>query len=176
MLVFRCINSFFLTCNLKLIGLPHFQAPEIARGQGLSYGQLRYHSQVDYWSFGLVVFECITGIRPLNAAQAQNKGDAHICHLPDENGLFLSRWRITLSIPIFRTNFNLCSFRSGKARYLKHIPKPHHLNPHLEAEVVPWLKLMLLQDEGKRGGENNEWVKILTEKISPVKLPVRVLV
>lgn len=56
---------------------------------------------------------------------------------------------------------------------MKHIPKPHHLNPDFEAVVVPWLRLMLLLDEGKRGGENNEWYTLLEEKISPTKVPVR---
>ena len=35
----------------------NLQAPEVLKDK-------KYHSSVDFWSFGVVVFECITGKRP----------------------------------------------------------------------------------------------------------------
>jgi len=68
------------------------QAPEFSTTQ-----PLRYNKTVDFWSFGLVAFECITGRRPFyphydNAMQflsalRDKKHDEDICTTEDEGAV-----------------------------------------------------------------------------------------
>lgn len=48
--------TFIFKINLIFIN-NLFKAPEL-------FASKQYSQTVDYWSFGTVVFECITGIRP----------------------------------------------------------------------------------------------------------------
>ena len=43
--------------NKTLIGTPHYMAPEMIKGKG-------YSKKVDFWSFGILLYEMVAGIVP----------------------------------------------------------------------------------------------------------------
>ncbi|CAK8696748.1 unnamed protein product [Clavelina lepadiformis] len=131
------------SCGTSFVGTLHYLAPEFFSPN------LRYNETVDFWSFGLVAFECITGRRPfyphIDAVQAlpslkAHKGDEHIC-----------------TIQISESDF----------RYLSEIPRPHALNANLAARLEGWLQIMLRMEPTIRGmGESwyTQLQEILQEK------------
>jgi serine/threonine protein kinase len=46
-------------------GTPEYLAPEVIKGQG-------HGKYVDYWSFGIIVYEMITGINPFKRKDKSN--------------------------------------------------------------------------------------------------------
>ncbi|XP_078481125.1 inhibitor of nuclear factor kappa-B kinase subunit beta isoform X1 [Ciona intestinalis] len=127
-------NSF----GTSFVGTMHYLAPEFYGANSLCYT-----ATVDFWSFGLLVFECITGRRPffpsLELAQVLNdlkekKRYEHICTVESQGSTHV---------------------------YSSTIPQPHSLNPIFAKKIESWLQQMLQLDPQLRGGGvgNNEWFK-----------------
>nr|CAB3255742.1 IKK-alpha/beta inhibitor of nuclear factor kappa-B kinase subunit beta [Phallusia mammillata] len=139
------------TCAQSFVGTPHYLAPEFVGVQ-----PLRYTATVDFWSFGLVAFECITGRRPfypmLDAMRfltilREKKKDFHICTVDNEG-----------SDPQFSSE----------------IPQPHHLNPILAEKIRVWLQCMVLMDPTRRGkiNEVDDWFSELTAILNDTVIEV----
>uniref|UniRef100_A0A8C5ETY4 IkappaB kinase n=1 Tax=Gouania willdenowi TaxID=441366 RepID=A0A8C5ETY4_GOUWI len=114
---------------ISFVGTLQYLAPELIERQ-------RYTVTVDYWSFGTLVFECITGFRP-----------------------FLPTWQPVL----WHNKVKLKQERdivvyeslSGEVRYSKHLPQPNDLNSLLLEKLERWLQLMLKWSPQERGKDPN---------------------
>uniref|UniRef100_A0A336LR16 IkappaB kinase n=1 Tax=Culicoides sonorensis TaxID=179676 RepID=A0A336LR16_CULSO len=73
--------------NASFVGTMEYLAPELLHGG-------KYSNSVDYWSFGIIAFEIICGIRPFLPhcpiarwmVYAQKKNSEHICITEDNQG------------------------------------------------------------------------------------------
>ncbi|KAL4646566.1 inhibitor of nuclear factor kappa-B kinase subunit beta [Arapaima gigas] len=111
----------------SFVGTLQYLAPELVEQQ-------KYTVTVDYWSFGTLVFECITGFRP-----------------------FLPTWqpvpwhsKIKLKhnddIVVYEDLANCTD-----VHYSKHLPQPNNLNKLLSEKLESWLRLMLMWSPQERG-------------------------
>lgn len=110
----------------SFVGTLQYLAPELFASQ-------MYTCTVDYWSFGTVLFECITGYRPF---------------LP--------------TIPPFKwhhevkqkTNDDICAMfdSRGEIKFHKVIPTTNNLSRSMQTYLEQWLRLMLRWDPKARGG------------------------
>ncbi|XP_077998979.1 inhibitor of nuclear factor kappa-B kinase subunit alpha-like [Glandiceps talaboti] len=112
-------------CN-SFVGTLQYLAPEL-------FSNKEYTRTVDYWSFGNVVFECVTGVRPFlpNLPPVQwhgiikQKRDEHIC------AYYTMR---------------------GETAFSDKITGPNHLCQPFKEDLEDWLRLMLLWLPRVRGG------------------------
>uniref|UniRef100_A0A8C1NY66 IkappaB kinase n=1 Tax=Cyprinus carpio TaxID=7962 RepID=A0A8C1NY66_CYPCA len=101
------------------------KAPELLEQQ-------KYTVAVDYWSFGTLVFECITGFRP-----------------------FLPTWQpVQWHSKLLQKRVDdivVYEDLTGEVRFSKHLPNPHNLNKLLASELESWLQMMLRWSPKERG-------------------------
>eukprot|EP00064_Thunnus_orientalis_P013736 superscaffoldBa00002286_g13776 len=109
----------------SFVGTLQYLAPELIERQ-------KYTVTVDYWSFGTLVFECITGFRP-----------------------FLPTWQPVLWHNKLRLKQDddivVYEDLAGEVRYSKHLPQPNNLNSLLLEKLERWLQLMLKWSPQERG-------------------------
>ncbi|KAK6306244.1 inhibitor of nuclear factor kappa-B kinase subunit beta [Coregonus clupeaformis] len=109
----------------SFVGTLQYLAPELLERQ-------KYTVTVDYWSFGTLVFECITGFRP-----------------------FLPTWQ---PVPWhnkvkLKQDHDIVVYEdlTGEVRFSKHLPQPNNLNTLLLGRLESWLQLMLRWSPQERG-------------------------
>uniref|UniRef100_A0A2K6G488 Inhibitor of nuclear factor kappa-B kinase subunit beta n=1 Tax=Propithecus coquereli TaxID=379532 RepID=A0A2K6G488_PROCO len=103
----------------------HFLAPELLEQQ-------KYTVTVDYWSFGTLAFECITGFRP-----------------------FLPNWQPVQWHSKVRQKSEMDIVVSedlnGAVKFSSSLPYPNNLNGVLAQRLEKWLQLMLMWHPRQRG-------------------------
>ncbi|XP_076126461.1 inhibitor of nuclear factor kappa-B kinase subunit beta isoform X2 [Alosa pseudoharengus] len=111
----------------SFVGTLQYLAPELLE-------QKSYTVTVDYWSFGTLVFECITGFRP-----------------------FLPTWQ---PVPWHsklqkKQEDDIVVFEDlqGDVHFSKHLPQPNNVNKFLASKLECWLQLMLRWRPEARGRE-----------------------
>ncbi|CAL8345558.1 unnamed protein product [Lota lota] len=113
----------------SFVGTLQYLAPELIERQ-------KYTVTVDYWSFGTLVFECITGFRP-----------------------FLPTWQPVLWHNKLRLkqDHDIVVYEdlSGEVRFSKHLPPPNNLNSLLLEKMEKWLQMMLKWSPQERGKDPN---------------------
>ncbi|KAK2901884.1 inhibitor of nuclear factor kappa-B kinase subunit beta isoform X1 [Channa argus] len=109
----------------SFVGTLQYLAPELIERQ-------KYTVTVDYWSFGTLVFECITGFRPFLPTWQP---------VPWHNKLRLKQ---DDDIVVYED-------LSGEVRFSKHLPQPNNLNSLLLEKLERWLQLMLKWSPQERG-------------------------
>ncbi|XP_064418569.1 inhibitor of nuclear factor kappa-B kinase subunit alpha isoform X2 [Latimeria chalumnae] len=118
----------------SFVGTLQYLAPELFERN------TAYTVSVDYWSFGTMVFECITGFRPflhnLQPFQWQDK--------------------IRKKEPKF---IMATEDMSGEIRFSTQIPQPHNLSSIVVEPLEKWLQLMLSWDSKQRGGGEDPMTK-----------------
>ncbi|WAQ96309.1 IKKA-like protein [Mya arenaria] len=97
------------------------RAPELFASQ-------KYTCTVDYWSFGTVVFECITGYRPF-LPDLPPKSPDDICAIVDDK---------------------------GEVKFHRTIPSKCKLARSMQVYMEQWLRMMLRWDPKARGGGLNK--------------------
>ncbi|KAG7332294.1 hypothetical protein KOW79_004128 [Hemibagrus wyckioides] len=110
----------------SFVGTLQYLAPELLEQQ-------KYTVTVDYWSFGTLVFECITGFRPFLPTWQP---------VPWHNKL---KQKHEDDVVVYED-------LAGEVHFSKHLPRPHNLNNLLAVRLEQWLQLMLRwspQDRGK---------------------------
>ncbi|KAM7018327.1 inhibitor of nuclear factor kappa-B kinase subunit beta [Tautogolabrus adspersus] len=110
---------------VSFVGTLQYLAPELIERQ-------KYTVKVDYWSFGTLVFECITGFRPFLPTWQP---------VPWHNKLRLKQ---DDDIVVYED-------LSGEVRFSKHVPQPNNLNSLLLEKLERWLQLMLKWSPQERG-------------------------
>ncbi|XP_076005688.1 inhibitor of nuclear factor kappa-B kinase subunit beta [Genypterus blacodes] len=110
---------------MSFVGTLQYLAPELIERK-------RYTVTVDYWSFGTLVFECITGFRPF---------------LPTWQPV---PWHTKLRL---KQDDDIVVYEdlSGEVRYSKHLPQPNNLNSLLLEKMERWLQMMLKWSPQERG-------------------------
>lgn len=113
---------------VSFVGTLQYLAPEFIERK-------KYTVTVDYWSFGTLVFESITGFRPF---------------LPTWQPV---PWHQKLSL---KQNDDIVVYEdlSGEIRYSKHLPQPNNLNSLLLEKLERWLQLMLKWSPEERGKDS----------------------
>ncbi|XP_061182095.1 inhibitor of nuclear factor kappa-B kinase subunit alpha-like [Saccostrea echinata] len=110
----------------SFVGTLQYLAPELFASQ-------KYTCTVDYWSFGTVVFECITGFRPFLPQVPPVTWHREVCKKsPDDITAFYNS--------------------DGVVKFSKKIVTPTHLCRSMQAYFEQWLRLMLRWDPKARGG------------------------
>ncbi|KAE8291863.1 Inhibitor of nuclear factor kappa-B kinase subunit beta [Larimichthys crocea] len=109
----------------SFVGTLQYLAPELIERQ-------KYTVTVDYWSFGTLAFECITGFRPFLPSWQP---------VPWHNKLRLKQDN---DIVVYED-------LSGEVRFSKNLPQPNNLNSLLLAKLERWLQLMLKWSPQERG-------------------------
>ncbi|TKS78340.1 Inhibitor of nuclear factor kappa-B kinase subunit beta [Collichthys lucidus] len=109
----------------SFVGTLQYLAPELIERQ-------KYTVTVDYWSFGTLAFECITGFRPFLPSWQP---------VPWHNKL---RMKQDNDIVVYED-------LSGEVRFSKNLPQPNNLNSLLLAKLERWLQLMLKWSPQERG-------------------------
>uniref|UniRef100_A0AAY5L850 IkappaB kinase n=1 Tax=Esox lucius TaxID=8010 RepID=A0AAY5L850_ESOLU len=109
----------------SFVGTLQYLAPELLERQ-------KYTVTVDYWSFGTLVFECITGFRPF---------------LPTWQPV---PWHNKLKM---KQDHDIVVYEdlAGEVRFSKHLPQPNNLNTLLLERLESWLQLMLRWSPQERG-------------------------
>ncbi|KAL0979264.1 hypothetical protein UPYG_G00182930 [Umbra pygmaea] len=109
----------------SFVGTLQYLAPELLERQ-------KYTVTVDYWSFGTLVFECITGFRPF---------------LPTWQPV---PWHNKLKM---KQDHDIVVYEdlTGEVRFSKHLPQPNNLNTLLLEHLESWLQLMLRWSPQERG-------------------------
>ncbi|XP_062319721.1 inhibitor of nuclear factor kappa-B kinase subunit alpha-like [Osmerus eperlanus] len=110
----------------SFVGTLQYLAPEL-------FEEKPYSFTVDYWSFGIIIFECTCGFRPFlhhsNPLQCigkvKNKGPDDIMAVEDMN---------------------------GEVKFSTHLPYPNNLSKALLEPVERLLRMLLLWDPAERGG------------------------
>ncbi|KAJ0019253.1 hypothetical protein NQD34_006822 [Periophthalmus magnuspinnatus] len=114
---------------ISFVGTLQYLAPELIERQ-------RYTYTVDYWSFGTLVFECITGFRPFLPTWQPVPWHNKVRHKQDDD--------IVVQEDL-----------AGEVRFYKHLPQPNNLNSLLLEKLERWLKLMLKWSPQERGKDKN---------------------
>uniref|UniRef100_A0A674MYE8 IkappaB kinase n=1 Tax=Takifugu rubripes TaxID=31033 RepID=A0A674MYE8_TAKRU len=109
----------------SFVGTLQYLAPELIERQ-------MYTVTVDYWSFGTLVFECITGFRPFLPSWQP---------VPWHNKVMLKGDN---DIVVYE---NL----TREVHFSKHLPQPNNLNSLLSLKLERWLQLMLKWSPQERG-------------------------
>ncbi|XP_035515142.1 inhibitor of nuclear factor kappa-B kinase subunit beta isoform X2 [Morone saxatilis] len=109
----------------SFVGTLQYLAPELIERR-------KYTVTVDYWSFGTLVFECITGFRPFLPTW-QPVPWHHKLKLKQDN-----------DIVVYED-------LTGEVRFSKHLPQPNNLNSLLLEKLERWLQLMLKWSPQERG-------------------------
>ncbi|NXA55551.1 IKKB kinase, partial [Nothocercus julius] len=109
----------------SFVGTLQYLAPELLEQQ-------KYTVTVDYWSFGTLAFECITGFRP-----------------------FLPNWQPVQWHTKVRQKSELdivvSEDLSGEVKFSSTLPYPNNLNSVLAGRLEKWLQLMLMWHPRQRG-------------------------
>uniref|UniRef100_F6RS10 Inhibitor of nuclear factor kappa-B kinase subunit beta n=2 Tax=Monodelphis domestica TaxID=13616 RepID=F6RS10_MONDO len=109
----------------SFVGTLQYLAPELLEQQ-------KYTVTVDYWSFGTLAFECITGFRP-----------------------FLPNWQPVQWHSKVRQKSELdivvSEDLSGGVKFSSCLPYPNNLNSILAQRLEKWLQLMLMWQARQRG-------------------------
>uniref|UniRef100_A0A8D2QC51 IkappaB kinase n=1 Tax=Zonotrichia albicollis TaxID=44394 RepID=A0A8D2QC51_ZONAL len=109
----------------SFVGTLQYLAPELLEQQ-------KYTVTVDYWSFGTLAFECITGFRP-----------------------FLPNWQPVQWHTKVRQKSELdivvSEDLSGEVKFSSSLPCPNNLNSVLSERLEKWLQLMLMWHPRQRG-------------------------
>ncbi|KAM9068217.1 inhibitor of nuclear factor kappa-B kinase subunit beta isoform 3-T4 [Sarcophilus harrisii] len=109
----------------SFVGTLQYLAPELLEQQ-------KYTVTVDYWSFGTLAFECITGFRP-----------------------FLPNWQPVQWHSKVRQKSELDIVVSedltGGVKFSSSLPYPNNLNSILIQRLEKWLQLMLMWQPRQRG-------------------------
>uniref|UniRef100_A0A8C9LE13 IkappaB kinase n=1 Tax=Pavo cristatus TaxID=9049 RepID=A0A8C9LE13_PAVCR len=109
----------------SFVGTLQYLAPELLEQQ-------KYTVTVDYWSFGTLAFECITGFRP-----------------------FLPNWQPVQWHTKVRQKSELdivvSEDLSGEVKFSSSLPCPNNLNSVLAGKLEKWLQLMLMWHPRQRG-------------------------
>ncbi|XP_068931924.1 inhibitor of nuclear factor kappa-B kinase subunit beta isoform X1 [Petaurus breviceps papuanus] len=109
----------------SFVGTLQYLAPELLEQQ-------KYTVTVDYWSFGTLAFECITGFRP-----------------------FLPNWQPVQWHSKVRQKSELDIVVSedlaGGVKFSSSLPYPNNLNSVLVQRLEKWLQLMLMWQPRQRG-------------------------
>ncbi|XP_043844700.1 inhibitor of nuclear factor kappa-B kinase subunit beta isoform X2 [Dromiciops gliroides] len=109
----------------SFVGTLQYLAPELLEQQ-------KYTVTVDYWSFGTLAFECITGFRP-----------------------FLPNWQPVQWHSKVRQKSELDIVVSedlaGGVKFSSSLPYPNNLNSILVQQLEKWLQLMLMWQPRQRG-------------------------
>ncbi|XP_036607256.1 inhibitor of nuclear factor kappa-B kinase subunit beta isoform X1 [Trichosurus vulpecula] len=109
----------------SFVGTLQYLAPELLEQQ-------KYTVTVDYWSFGTLAFECITGFRP-----------------------FLPNWQPVQWHSKVRQKSELDIVVSedlaGGVKFSSSLPYPNNLNSILVQRLEKWLQLMLMWQPRQRG-------------------------
>ncbi|XP_062854924.1 inhibitor of nuclear factor kappa-B kinase subunit beta isoform X2 [Trichomycterus rosablanca] len=117
----------------SFVGTLQYLAPELLEQQ-------KYTVTVDYWSFGTLVFECITGFRPFLPTWQP---------VPWHNKL---KQKQEDDIVVYED-------LNSEVHFSKNLPHPHNLNKLLASKLERWLQLMLRwspQTRGKRSAESED--------------------
>ncbi|KAH0624386.1 hypothetical protein JD844_031792 [Phrynosoma platyrhinos] len=110
----------------SFVGTLQYLAPEL-------FDNKSYTASVDFWSFGTVVFECITGFRPfLHNQQPFTWHDK----IKKKDPKFIFAWEEM----------------TGEIRFSAHLPNPNSLCSIIVELMESWLQLMLNWDPQQRGG------------------------
>ncbi|KAM4675172.1 inhibitor of nuclear factor kappa-B kinase subunit beta [Discoglossus pictus] len=111
----------------SFVGTLQYLAPELLEQQ-------KYTVTVDYWSFGTLAFECITGFRP-----------------------FLPNWQPVQWHGKVREKSNehivVYEDLSGIVKFSSVLPTPNHLSGILAGRLVRWLQCMLMWHPRQRGSD-----------------------
>lgn len=110
----------------SFVGTLQYLAPEL-------FDSKAYTVTVDFWSFGIIIFECTCGFRPFlhdtNPVQCigkvKNKGPKDIMAVEDMN---------------------------GEVKFSTYLPYPNNLSKPLVEPVESLLQMLLLWDRNERGG------------------------
>ncbi|XP_045142789.1 inhibitor of nuclear factor kappa-B kinase subunit beta [Echinops telfairi] len=109
----------------SFVGTLQYLAPELLEQQ-------KYTVTVDYWSFGTLAFECITGFRP-----------------------FLPNWQPVQWHSKVRQKSEMdivvSEDLSGTVKFSSSLPYPNNLNRVLAQRLEKWLQLMLMWHPRQRG-------------------------
>ncbi|XP_057552534.1 inhibitor of nuclear factor kappa-B kinase subunit beta isoform X2 [Hippopotamus amphibius kiboko] len=109
----------------SFVGTLQYLAPELLEQQ-------KYTVTVDYWSFGTLAFECITGFRP-----------------------FLPNWQPVQWHSKVRqkseTDIVVSEDLNGAVKFSSSLPHPNNLNSVLAQRLEKWLQLMLTWQPRQRG-------------------------
>nr|XP_051688370.1 inhibitor of nuclear factor kappa-B kinase subunit beta isoform X2 [Oryctolagus cuniculus] len=109
----------------SFVGTLQYLAPELLEQQ-------KYTVTVDYWSFGTLAFECITGFRP-----------------------FLPNWQPVQWHSKVRQKSEMDIVVSedlnGAVKFSSSLPYPNNLNSILAQRLEKWLQLMLMWHPRQRG-------------------------
>ncbi|KAG8441159.1 hypothetical protein GDO86_006774 [Hymenochirus boettgeri] len=109
----------------SFVGTLQYLAPELLEQQ-------KYTVTVDYWSFGTLAFECITGFRP-----------------------FLPNWQPVQWHGKLREKSNehivVYEDLTGTVKFSSVLPTPHHLSSILAGKLERWLQCMLMWHPRQRG-------------------------
>uniref|UniRef100_A0A8D1IHQ2 Inhibitor of nuclear factor kappa-B kinase subunit beta n=1 Tax=Sus scrofa TaxID=9823 RepID=A0A8D1IHQ2_PIG len=109
----------------SFVGTLQYLAPELLEQQ-------KYTVTVDYWSFGTLAFECITGFRP-----------------------FLPNWQPVQWHSKVRQKSEMDIVVSedlnGTVKFSSSLPYPNNLNSVLAQRLEKWLQLMLMWHPRQRG-------------------------
>lgn len=131
----------------SLVGTMRYLAPEIFLGE-------KYDHTVDYWSFGLLVFEAVCGVHPFLPF-----------HPPPERFLHLKR-KGPRDIFFTMTDKNVVKYRSE-------LLEENHLSSCLRVDLEKWLRCVLHFDPSERRSPDGTDVfdslrRILVKKIATV--------
>ncbi|XP_076460163.1 inhibitor of nuclear factor kappa-B kinase subunit alpha-like [Babylonia areolata] len=109
----------------SFVGTLQYLAPEL-------FASKQYSQTVDYWSFGTVIFECITGTRPFLPTLPPVQWHKEVCaKSPDD----------------------ICAWVDvDGVRFSKQLPPPFNLCLPMTSYLEQWLRLMLRWDPKQRGG------------------------
>nr|QNL15279.1 inhibitor of nuclear factor kappa-B kinase subunit alpha [Littorina littorea] len=110
----------------SFVGTLQYLAPEL-------FASRQYSQTVDYWSFGTVVYECITGVRPFLPTYPPVQWHREVCaKSPDD----------------------ICAWidPDSDVKFSKNLPPPFHLCIPMTSYLEQWLRLMLRWDPKQRGG------------------------
>lgn len=110
----------------SFVGTLQYLAPELFASQ-------MYTCTVDYWSFGTVVFECITGYRPFLPSIPPFKWHHEVCKKTNDD---------------ISARFDA----KGDIKFSKTIPTTNNLSRSMQTYLEQWLRLMLRWDPKARGG------------------------
>uniref|UniRef100_A0A8B9GK01 IkappaB kinase n=1 Tax=Amazona collaria TaxID=241587 RepID=A0A8B9GK01_9PSIT len=109
----------------SFVGTLQYLAPELLEQQ-------KYTVTVDYWSFGTLAFECITGFRPFLPNWQPVQWHTKV------------RQKSELDVVVYED-------LSGEVKFSSSLPCPNNLNSVLAGRLEKWLQLMLMWHPRQRG-------------------------
>ncbi|XP_075457654.1 inhibitor of nuclear factor kappa-B kinase subunit beta isoform X1 [Ascaphus truei] len=111
----------------SFVGTLQYLAPELLEQQ-------KYTVTVDYWSFGTLAFECITGFRPFLPTWQPVQWHAKVRQKSNENIVVYEDLQV-------------------EVKFSSVLPTPNHLNGILALKLEHWLQCMLMWHPRQRGSD-----------------------